>query len=460
MKRFLLSLIAFAGVWMTAGAQVDLPSMPVLDWKNDWTIAPETGEQFYLYNTAADGFIKGNMGKGSKFVSAADAGLWTKNSSNVSTELDNKTYYLKMDTDEAFTNETNANSYARNYTYEFQSEKTSIIYASGNRCYNFWKDGNGKFATSYYQGIFATGKKVYEWYLINETQYKNHMAYLAYYDAATKAIAVKSSATQASQDWLDWYLESFDYDTFEYQISSDDWTTEINARKNVLDDYKTYYDKYALYKDENTYVAPANNLTHVTVLRNINNSNWMTLCLPFGMPVPQGWTVKELTGVTYDKGAYDAKFTAITGDIKAGKPYIVKLENAVSEIVYNNPQGVILCDDPEPVTVTEATGHSLTFVGVFEHMDLANCYFISGGKFYFAPEGAGNYTNAYRAIFYTDAQSAGANIAYSFADEETGITSVNENVYENENLYNIAGQRVGENAKGIIIKNGKKYIQK
>lgn len=44
--------------------------------------------------------------------------------------------------------------------------------------------------------------------------------------------------------------------------------------------------------------------------------------------------------------------------------------------------------------------------------------------------------------------------------ETTDIESVSESIYDNSPCYNIAGQRVSESAKGIIIRNGKKIIRK
>lgn len=41
-------------------------------------------------------------------------------------------------------------------------------------------------------------------------------------------------------------------------------------------------------------------------------------------------------------------------------------------------------------------------------------------------------------------------------DVATDIKEVNENV--NENVYNVAGQKVNGSYRGIVIKNGKKYI--
>ena len=42
----------------------------------------------------------------------------------------------------------------------------------------------------------------------------------------------------------------------------------------------------------------------------------------------------------------------------------------------------------------------------------------------------------------------------------TSIDKVITNIDKDGNLYNLAGQRVSKNAKGIVIKNGKKIINK
>ncbi len=43
-------------------------------------------------------------------------------------------------------------------------------------------------------------------------------------------------------------------------------------------------------------------------------------------------------------------------------------------------------------------------------------------------------------------------------DVATDIKEVNANVNENENVYNVAGQKVNGSYRGIVIKNGKKFI--
>ena len=41
-----------------------------------------------------------------------------------------------------------------------------------------------------------------------------------------------------------------------------------------------------------------------------------------------------------------------------------------------------------------------------------------------------------------------------------GISNVNANLNLNEGIYNLAGQKVGEDYKGIVITNGRKLLKK
>ena len=55
----------------------------------------------------------------------------------------------------------------------------------------------------------------------------------------------------------------------------------------------------------------------------------------------------------------------------------------------------------------------------------------------------------------------GASAKLNFDDEETtGITNVNAAESNDDTLYNLAGQKVNAAYKGIVIKNGKKYLVK
>ena len=53
------------------------------------------------------------------------------------------------------------------------------------------------------------------------------------------------------------------------------------------------------------------------------------------------------------------------------------------------------------------------------------------------------------------------NLTFVFEDNTTGINTVNDSRFTvNGEAYNLAGQKVSESYKGIVIVNGKKMIRK
>lgn len=57
-------------------------------------------------------------------------------------------------------------------------------------------------------------------------------------------------------------------------------------------------------------------------------------------------------------------------------------------------------------------------------------------------------------------QSSGVKVSFSFDDDATGIQLINDNDNDDDSIYNLKGMKVDANYKGIVIKNGKKYINK
>ena len=98
-------------------------------------------------------------------------------------------------------------------------------------------------------------------------------------------------------------------------------------------------------------------------------------------------------------------------------------------------------------------------------------YALALGKYYYVlankngVEGFYEYTGtaaipAGKAFFETSSQIAEGKFSIVFADDETdGIKAVSTKV-ENGVRYNLAGQKVGADYKGIVIVNGKKYLNK
>lgn len=56
--------------------------------------------------------------------------------------------------------------------------------------------------------------------------------------------------------------------------------------------------------------------------------------------------------------------------------------------------------------------------------------------------------------------NAAKGVSISFGGDTTGISEIGVRPAANAPLYNLAGQRVGEGTKGLLIKNGRKYINK
>lgn len=88
-----------------------------------------------------------------------------------------------------------------------------------------------------------------------------------------------------------------------------------------------------------------------------------------------------------------------------------------------------------------------------------NTYALVKGQQNFAKVKAGVTIPAGKAYLET---TAGSKLAINFGGETTGISKVatEQTVPENTAMYNLAGQRVSNSYKGIVIRNGKKFINK
>ena len=137
-------------------------------------------------------------------------------------------------------------------------------------------------------------------------------------------------------------------------------------------------------------------------------------------------------------------------------------------------EGVVLyCETPDtysiPVTTKDAsdvTGNQMVGVLVRTQVvwnptaDVYN-YILQQGKFNKATDGYLKPNRAYLSTSY-DVTALGAKaLSVVFAEDETdGIRSIENSRIENSDYYNLSGQRVGKDYKGIVIVNGKKYMRK
>lgn len=192
----------------------------------------------------------------------------------------------------------------------------------------------------------------------------------------------------------------------------------------------------------------------VAVKRTLLSGRWNTFCVPFEMPKSElgaGAKVKFLESVKLEGTKYTLKFVDEEGDnIHANKPYIVQVPNDKGIV---GVAGATIVDGT-PVTTAD---YGVSFVGTYDHIDKVpqGNYIISNNMFYLVNSEV--YLDGFRGYFIIPGAEA---LSSTFDDEDvTGISFVNDD-NNDDNYYNVAGQRVKANAKGIIIKNGKKYFVK
>ncbi len=238
--------------------------------------------------------------------------------------------------------------------------------------------------------------------------------------------------------------------------------------------------------DENSTTAPesATNVD-VRVKRTIKANEWSTIVLPFAMTEEQ---VKEVFGVDVqlaDFTGYDVieeseniigitvNFDEVTA-IEANHPYIIKVGTAVTEFTVDGVN--IEPEDAPCVAFGSEYGrprkyHPMDFVGTYTaDFDFFNdaqsgyAIFLSGGKFWYATAST-RHMKAFRAYFdfddiLTSVEEASGAIEFKFnLDDATGIKAISDSLLKGEDTYNLAGQRVGESYKGIVVKKGMKVLK-
>lgn len=181
----------------------------------------------------------------------------------------------------------------------------------------------------------------------------------------------------------------------------------------------------------------------------VTSAGASTLVLPYEATIPEG--VKAYT-LEYKEGEAKAIATELTGSIPANTPVLI---NAVAG-TYN------FHGTKTPWEKTERKVGALTSVRACKYA-LPGWYVLQdhNGEVGFYRVEKENFVmiGANRAYLTpSDATTAAKiNIEYS---EATGITSIKTTTIENDVMYNLAGQKVGNDYRGIVIKNGHKFFNK
>jgi hypothetical protein len=200
------------------------------------------------------------------------------------------------------------------------------------------------------------------------------------------------------------------------------------------------------------------NLAHanVTIARKMKSDRWNTFTVPFDMAIPDGWTVKELKGVSYDADAanYSMSFENAE-EIKTGKAYMVKPGSDITEV---NADDVTINTTTVTSSKVSDKGYTADFVGNNSYLTVVpwGSYIISNNVFYAVDTDIiQKGFRAYITVGGPSPSSARSTVSY---DTEGGVTDI-QNVFV-KGLEESDALKDGKyliNGKIVIVKNGVKY---
>lgn len=220
--------------------------------------------------------------------------------------------------------------------------------------------------------------------------------------------------------------------------------------------------------DENATEAAitAGKNVNVTLKRTFNDNAWNTLVLPFDLTAEQiaaafgdDAKVAAYTGATAGAdGTYTLNFTEAT-TITANTPvFIHSAQNKANGYTFT---GVEVKD----ATPTQ-TADGFNFVGTYTAttVPVGNYFINSSNKFYKAGDDKTNIKGT-RATFEpvgaaTSAKGLGFNVTEDGTTTAINSITMQEELNANAPMYNLAGQQVTKAYKGVILQNGKKFINK
>ena len=253
-----------------------------------------------------------------------------------------------------------------------------------------------------------------------------------------------------------------------------DWRSYSSVNSTISNTSMAYFKRVSagaattLTLDENATEATitAGKNVNVTLKRTFNDNAWNTLVLPFDLTADQ---------IAAAFGA-DAKVAAYTGATAgADGTYTLNFEEAKT-ITANTPVFIHSAQNKADgytftgVEVKNATptqtAEGFNFVGTYTAttVPVGNYFINSSNKFFKAGDDKTNIKGT-RATFEpvgaaTSAKGLGFNVTEDGTTTAINSITMQEELNVNAPMYNLAGQQVTKAYKGVILQNGKKFINK
>ena len=261
-------------------------------------------------------------------------------------------------------------------------------------------------------------------------------------------------------------------DRYIHEYSNQDWRTYKNTTQTSTS--IAYFKRVSagaattLTLDENATEATitAGKNVNVTLKRTFNDNAWNTLVLPFDLTADQiaaafgaDAKVAAYTGATAGAdGTYTLNFKEAT-TITANTPVFI-------HSAQNNSDGYTFTGVEVKNTTPTQTADGFNFVGTYTAttVPVGNYFINSSNKFFKAGDDKTNIKGT-RATFEpvgaaTSAKGLGFNVTEDGTTTAINSITMQEELNANAPMYNLAGQQVTKAYKGVILQNGKKFINK
>lgn len=291
-------------------------------------------------------------------------------------------------------------------------------------------------------GVYTLEKKENDdaWYIKDQQN-----RYLTYHSNADKFITANATATEYSRFGIN--IEANGEASINYLSSTGKkFTLQYDDKCFFIASPNSSYGKVCLYyKAKTMYGRSA-----------ITAGNYGTVCIPYSANANESNAeFYEITGKTVDGDNVSSIIITPVTTLAAGTPYIFLCEENALEMPYTG----------EAVTEPQqATG----LVGSFTNVSNipAGNYILSSNKIRKIAEGGEASIRQYRAYLSLDdvpeltgPLPAKAKSLHN-ANNTTSIKTIISSCTPQNHYYNLHGQCVSPHTKGIVIYNGKKYLNK
>lgn len=288
-----------------------------------------------------------------------------------------------------------------------------------------------------------------------------------------------------------WNMTFYKGGTYHIYYEVDPWNKAV-YEPGTVQPFNFYVDKLPLtledtnWGDHATFIRWNGHTVDVNTVRTLaaGADKYNTYCLPFDVAratlnekLGEGYDLMQLSSAEYDGSKLTLNFTTTSEGIKAGMPYLIsKLKENVVNPAFADALIKLPAAEEDSTSTIPYDGGTITFYGTAFPTEIPNndrnviFTTTSGVLKYTASRSNIHHGNATLKgqrgyfIIHPSEGPSGAKPALAMAFRKPDITEVKSVEYRVDGkkvpAYNIEGQRVGEGYRGIVIRGGKKYLQK